>query len=372
MASVESASPQRVLRVLESLREQPQGLALTDLLTRVNISRSALFVLLGALKRLGYVAQAGARGVYLPGPRLLAWRAGSSPMAGLQAAFYQEAGAWEAAETLLLALPAQGEAVLAAQVEAEARVRSAFPTGFHFSADSAPAQALSATPSAFTRRNGYALSKGAESVELALPICADGQTPCAALVLSAPAFRWSKAHLSTYAPRLREMAARLSYRLGATRYTPWQSASDRSALAWTDASPRALAPEAVRDFLSGPWIARLACLRPDGAPHVVPVWQEWDGQNFYVAAWQRSLWAEYVLANPRVSLTVDEPWPPLRRVLARGRAVPLKQADLPGGFPALLNRLGRRYLGAGRAVPLKACRAFRIAPDAFHTSQGLS
>lgn len=367
MSGLESSSLQRALRLLEILREQPQGLAVNDLLARVDISRSALFALLGLLKRLGYVEQAGRRGLYLPGPRLAVWRAGASPDTHLQAAFHQEAGAWEMGETLLLVLPAQGEAVLAAQVESEAQVRSVFPAGFRFPPDSAPARALAAAPPPHVRRHGYALVRGADSVELALPICADGQTPCAALALSAPAFRWRKAALAAWLPRLREMAGRLSYRLGATRYTPWQGAPARAV-----ARRHLLAPAPMRDFLSGPWIARLACVRPDGAPHVVPVWQEWDGRHFYVAAWHGSLWAEYVLANPHVSLTIDEPWPPLRRVFARGRAAPLQQADLPGGFTALLNRLRRRYLGAAETIPLEAWRAFRIAPDALSAWQGLA
>ena len=31
-------------------------------------------------------------------------------------------------------------------------------------------------------------------------------------------------------------------------------------------------------FLAGPWLARVACLKPDGAPYVVPVWYHWDGE----------------------------------------------------------------------------------------------
>ncbi|MCS7060601.1 MAG: helix-turn-helix domain-containing protein [Anaerolineae bacterium] len=368
MAKVESLSLQRALHVLEALREHPDGLTLADLLARVDISRSALFVLLGALKRLGYVEQADKRGRYFPGPRLLAWRAGASPLTHLQTAFYQEAGAWDAGETLALVLPAHGEAVLAAQIEAEAQVRSVFPAGFCFSPQSAAARVLSAVPpSPAARRNGYVWVKAADTVELAVPICADGQTPCAALVLSAPAFRWRRANLPRYAARLREMAIRLSYRLGATRYTPW-----RSAAASFETSRRPLSALAMRDFLNAPWIARLACLRPDGAPHVVPVWQEWDGQSFYVVAWPGSLWAEYVLANPHVSLTIDEPWPPLRRVLARGRAVLLQHTEAPGGVDALLSRLRRRYLGPGSVLPATTWRAFRIVPDTLNAWQGLS
>jgi len=124
--------------------------------------------------------------------------------------------------------------------------------------------------------------------------------------------------------------------------------------------------------------AGLATASPDGQPHVVPVWQEWDGKHFYVIAWQGSLWAEYVLANPSISLTIDEPWPPLRRVLAHGRALPLPNPDLPGGptgaeplvesserrrNKGLPNRLRRRYqeeILEGRLL---------VATEGLHTGQ---
>ncbi len=158
------------------------------------------------------------------------------------------------------------------------------------------------------------------------------------------------------------MAARLSYRLGAPFYAPYRAEPQPEL---HPAGP--LDDAAIGTFLQGPWAARLACLRPDGRPHVIPVWQEWDGEAFSVIAWQGSQWADYVLHNPNVSLTVDEPWPPLRRVVSRGQAVPVEEsADLA----PLLSRLARRYLGqplpAGRVL-----RAFRIRPETLRGWQGI-
>ena len=231
---------------------------------------------------------------------------------------------------------------------------------------SAAAQVLLASPVLEIAQAGYALTVREDIAELALPICRDGQIPSAALLLSAPTFRWSAASLERFLPALREMAARLSYRLGALRYTPWQPPLPQTV------NRQALNANQMTAFLSGPWIARLACLRPDGTPHVVPVWQEWDGTGFYVTAWQGSLWAEYVLSNPNVSLAIDEPWPPLRHILARGQALPLQNADVPGGLKALLNRLRRRYLGQHSPLPEVKWQAFRITPDWITGSQGLA
>ncbi len=361
-------SVERALLVLEILLDHPQGVDIPDLLAQVDISRSSLFVLLNTLKGLGYVEQVEKRGRYRAGPRLLAWRGGKLGGPGLEMAFYQEATAWGPAETLALVLPAPAGGVLAAQVEGTARVRVVFPPGHLFGSESAASQALLSAPPEAVVRQGYAWVRIQEQIDLSLPICRDGQTPCAALLLSVPAFRWQEADRERFVPALREMAARLSYRLGATRYAPWQEAS-----ADVPMGRQALTGQEMAAFLAGPWVARLACVRPDGSPHVVPVWQEWDGHAFYVAAWQRSLWADYVLANPLVSLTIDEPWPPLRRVLARGRALPLQGSELPGGLNGLLNRLRRRYLGQN-STPLSPTewRAFRITPESLTAWKGLA
>lgn len=359
----ETTSVERALSLLEILLEQPEGAEIPELLARVEISRSSLFVLLNTLKSLGYIEQAEKRGRYRAGPRLLAWRSGQLLLPDLPSAFYQEASALDWPETLALVLPSPAGALLAAQVEGNARVRSVFAAATRFEAGSAAALALLSTPPPEVAQAGYALGREAESVDLALPICRDGQTPSAAALLSAPAFRWSADRLHGCLPALREMAARLSYRLGALRYTPWQSPVTESPM-----QRRALDPAQMTTFLAGPWVARLACVRPDGSPHVVPVWQEWDGQHFYVTAWQGSLWAEYVRVNPNVSLTVDEPWPPLRRVLARGTALPLEKTEVPN----LLRRLRRRYLGGHSPQPEVEWQAFLITPEWMSASQGLA
>jgi hypothetical protein len=98
--------------------------------------------------------------------------------------------------------------------------------------------------------------------------------------------------LSACLEELRQMAAQLSYRLGAPYYAPYRPQPQQALQATA-----ALSTEEISTFLRGPWAASLACIRPDGRPHVIPVWQEWDGQAFYVIAWQGSQWADYLRAN---------------------------------------------------------------------------
>ena len=40
-----------------------------------------------------------------------------------------------------------------------------------------------------------------------------------------------------------------------------------------------LTAEEMEDFLAGNAVARLATLKPDGSPYVMPVWYQWDGQD---------------------------------------------------------------------------------------------
>ncbi len=360
----QASAARRTLDLVELLLANPGGLTAQVLVAQLDISRSTLFLLLNTLKQLGYVEQSEKRGRYRAGPRLLAWRsAGPGSPADLSQAFYQEAERRAWGETLALVMPAAAGPLVLAQVEGSQRVRSAFLTGQSHPGLRAAALALDPAPPAEIQANGYALTPTEDALELALPICRDGRRPEAAVLLSVPAFRWQPAALlAAFLPELRAMVARLSYRLGASFYTPYQSAKERNLQPTTT-----LSPLEIGDFLAGPWTARLACIRPDGRPHVIPVWQEWDGAGFTVITWKGSQWAGYLRHNPNVSLTVDEPWPPLRRVTCHGVAEPI------AGPAGLAERLALRYLGQpAAALAAQVEGAFRIIPDSIRGFQGLS
>lgn len=375
--STDAAVPtaERVLRLVELLLERPEGWTPQELLIELDLSRSALFVLLRALKNLGYVEQNGARGKYAAGARLLAWRAARAPaQQDLLAAFYQqtesdlpgERGGYPR-ETLALLAPAGSGCQVIAQVESSALVRTVFFPGQVLGAETAAAQALSPSPLPQVAAAGFAVETAAEMVALALPICRDGRTPESALMLAAPAFRWNAEWLvECYLDDLRALAAHLSFRLGAPFYTPYRALPGEPLQATAS-----MDDEQIAAFLRGPYTARLACIRPDGRPHVIPVWQEWQAGDFTVIAWRGSQWADYLAANPNVSLTVDEPWAPLRRVVVQGSARALEIS--PAEIERLLQRMTRRYLGRSAASGLarQVERAFRIHPDTLRGWQGL-
>jgi DNA-binding IclR family transcriptional regulator len=360
----------RTLQLLEFLLANPKGVTPQDCLVQLDITRSSLFALLQTLKILGYVEQTEVRGSYIPGPRLLAWRrSGWKEPQDLLTAFHQETASTNIDETLALAFPSPPDILLLSQRESPHHVRTSYEVGFHYPPEEiAAGPVLQSEPSDAIKSNGYHLREGNETIEMAVPLCDNGHHPSAALLLSAPRHRKDADTLLAYLPTLREMAARLSYRFGAPIYAPYKMP------ALSKIGPTVPLPEEeIISFLQGPWVARLACVRPDGTPHVIPVWHQYDEGDFYVASWGGSKWADYLVANPRVSLTIDEPWPPLRRVSSQGIAQPLENDDIPGGIETILNRLSQRFLGQPLSPDMasRSWQAFCIHTEQVRGWRGL-
>ena len=82
-----------------------------------------------------------------------------------------------------------------------------------------------------------------------------------------------------------------------------------------------LTGEQIDTFLCSPVIARLATVKPDGAPYVVPMWQHWDGESIYMVPRARSRFVEYVRLEPRVAVScADDLNRDHSRVLIEGNA----------------------------------------------------
>jgi DNA-binding IclR family transcriptional regulator len=360
----------RTINLLELFLRNPEGLTLQEILDSVEISRSSLFALLNTLKTLEYIEQREKRGRYRAGPRLQAWF-GSIFLDSqdLVIAFYQEAKSHPIKETMALAVRNGGEITIIAQVESEHRVRSSYNPGSSFAEQSIAAKyILNDSPTMEVMANGYHLTEMTDSIEIGLPVCKDGYYPDAALLVCAPLLRQTSDSFLSILPSLREMAAHLSYRMGAMVFAPYQATSQQ-----TIGPDEPLTKNEVYKFLAGPWSARLACIRPDGTPHVVPIWYEWYQDAFYIASLGESNWSDFLITNPIVSLTIDEPWPPLRRIFARGKANLMDINDLPGGKRAFLNRLNHRYLGIPEQADIHVgdLQAFRIIPEQLKGYRGL-
>jgi len=358
----------KTLQVLEIVRQQ-SSTSIQSLLAQVDISRSSLYALLHTLKMIGYIEQRGERGSYQPGPRLTAW-SHTSPLEpqDLLTAFYQEIDTLPLNETTALIRMVQGDPITLAQIESTQPIRVVLDSGQKVPDSLFSLSAVLENRTSRFPDDGYIISEEEGIHAIALPVCRDGVHPDAALVVCSPGSRRSKEDLLSILPELREMAARLSYRLGAQVYTPFQETSPKS-LPLT----RTMSPSEIDSFLERPWAARLACVRPDGTPHVVPVWHQWDGKSLYLLAWPDSLWAAFLSDNPSVSITIDEPWTPHRRVSIRGKARRLENVELPAPKKEFMEQFFLQYLS--HSIPLESpawqADPFRVQPETVNGWVGL-
>ena len=101
-------------------------------------------------------------------------------------------------------------------------------------------------------------------------------------------------------------------------------------------------------FLSAPArCAKLATVRADGSPHVVPVWFILDVEHLIFTAGHTSVKVKNILRDGRVAICVDEDTPPFHYVLLEGRAEILDDSAEAAHYWGAL--IGGRYMGTERA-----------------------
>jgi nitroimidazol reductase NimA-like FMN-containing flavoprotein (pyridoxamine 5'-phosphate oxidase superfamily) len=99
------------------------------------------------------------------------------------------------------------------------------------------------------------------------------------------------------------------------------------------------------EFLAEGNVARLACLDESGWPYVVPTWFHYADGGYYIIPRARSAWAKYMANDGRVSMTIDEPGAPYRRVHVQGTAELLEEPNVGGRWVAIATEMSLRYLG---------------------------
>lgn len=109
-----------------------------------------------------------------------------------------------------------------------------------------------------------------------------------------------------------------------------------------------LAPE-VEEFIKEPHVAALSTIRPDGRPHMTPVWYEYDGREFVISTFRSSQKYRNVSAKGFASLLIYTQELPYRMVLVQGTARAGSPLD-----NVWRERVASRYLGeaAGKAYAL--------------------
>jgi PPOX class probable F420-dependent enzyme len=157
---------------------------------------------------------------------------------------------------------------------------------------------------------------------------------------------------------------------------PSEKVTERARRVMGLAPGRAMTEDELREFLARPWNAKVGCIADDGSPYVVPSWYEWDGQDFWLVARARSVWARYLQREPRVFLCIDQEAAPHPRVLVQGRAEIVEEPNVGGRWVPIAECMAARYLGAvdgpGYLVPtLNRPRwLIRVHPDKLTTWTG--
>jgi len=101
-------------------------------------------------------------------------------------------------------------------------------------------------------------------------------------------------------------------------------------------------------FLSTPArCAKLATVREDGSPHVVPVWFTLHGNDLIFTAGCASVKVKNILRDGRVAICVDEDTPPFHYVLLEGRAEVLDSTVEAARHWGTI--IGGKYMGVDRA-----------------------
>jgi PPOX class probable F420-dependent enzyme len=102
-----------------------------------------------------------------------------------------------------------------------------------------------------------------------------------------------------------------------------------------------------RAFVSeGTRTGKLATVRPDGRPHVAPVWFVLDGPDLIFTTARDTVKGRALTRDPRVALCVDDERPPFSFVLIEGSVT---ISEEPAALLAAATRVAGRYMGADLA-----------------------
>ncbi|MCI0711165.1 MAG: PPOX class F420-dependent oxidoreductase [Chloroflexi bacterium] len=93
---------------------------------------------------------------------------------------------------------------------------------------------------------------------------------------------------------------------------------------------------------------KLASVRPDGRPHVTPIWYTVDGDDLIFTTWHEAVKAANLIHDNRVSLCVDDERPPFAYVIIEGK-VDIQREPEPDRMLHWTMEIASRYMGADKA-----------------------
>jgi PPOX class probable F420-dependent enzyme len=121
-------------------------------------------------------------------------------------------------------------------------------------------------------------------------------------------------------------------------------------------------PDDYQDLFEKPTFAHLGTLMPSGAPHVTPVWVDYDqdGEYVLVNTERGRQKVRNVSENPAVGVSMCDPEDPYRYLSVIGEVAEMTT----DGARAHIDELSRRYVGTDYQNPIETERVLlRIRAD---------
>lgn len=100
-------------------------------------------------------------------------------------------------------------------------------------------------------------------------------------------------------------------------------------------------PEEYHDLFEKGAFAHFASVLPDGSPHVVPVWIDYDGEHVLVNTLEERQKTKNVQQNPAVAVSMVDPDNPYRKLTFRGEVVEVTKE----GAVEHIHEVCRHYTG---------------------------
>lgn len=145
-----------------------------------------------------------------------------------------------------------------------------------------------------------------------------------------------------------------------------------------------MTPERMDKFLASDAIARLACVKPDGMPYVIPVWYQWDGNALWFVGRERSEWCRYLQANPKCSVVIDRTGEvdlgddqfAIPKVFFEGLADVVEEPNVGGKWVGIAEEMSVRYFGPNGPTYLDSTRnqprwLIKVTPTRMKSWEGV-
>ena len=127
--------------------------------------------------------------------------------------------------------------------------------------------------------------------------------------------------------------------------------------------------ECLSFMMARPRTGKIATVKPDGRPHVAPIWFALDGDELLFTTWHTTAIAVNLRHNPQISLCVDDEAPPFGFVKYDGAA---RFSDDPEALRHWATVIAARYMGEEQAEAFGNRNAvpgellIRVTPASIH------